>query len=129
MTVTIGREFPAQVLVDDPRVSRTHLRVENVAGHWVGVDVSRNGVYLAGARQGSPVRSYQAGGPGVILTGLTTGRTEGCNRLVKTSNTAPAGSAAPSRPAHLKTPSAKQLRPARTAHESLKFKQYSASAT
>lgn len=53
------------MLVDDPRVSRTHLRVETAAGHWVGVDVSRNGVYLAGARQGSPVRSYQAGGPGV----------------------------------------------------------------
>lgn len=51
--ITIGREFPAQVLLDDPRVSRTHLRVELAAGHWVGVDLSRNGVYLGGARQAS----------------------------------------------------------------------------
>lgn len=51
--VTIGREFPAQVLLDDQRISRLHLRVEVAAGHWVGVDLSRNGVYLAGTRQAS----------------------------------------------------------------------------
>lgn len=51
--VTIGREFPAQVLLDDQRISRLHLRVEVAAGNWVAVDLSRNGVYLAGARQAS----------------------------------------------------------------------------
>ena len=51
--ITIGREFPAQVLVEDPRVSRAHLRIEVAGGHWVGVDLSRNGVFLGGARRAS----------------------------------------------------------------------------
>jgi transcriptional regulator with XRE-family HTH domain len=51
--VTVGREFPAQVTIEDPRISRLHLRVEVAAGNWVGVDLSRNGVYLSGARQAS----------------------------------------------------------------------------
>ena len=51
--ITIGREFPAQILVDDPRISRTHMRVDVVAENWVAVDLSRNGVYLAGVRRAS----------------------------------------------------------------------------
>jgi len=56
--ITVGREFPAQILLDDPRISRAHLRVEIVAGNWVGVDLSRNGVYLDEARRASfPITS------------------------------------------------------------------------
>ena len=51
--ITVGREFPSQILLDDQRISGVHLRVEVAAGHWVGVDLSRNGVYLAGTRQAS----------------------------------------------------------------------------
>lgn len=51
--VTLGREFPSQILLADPRISRVHLRLELAAGNWVGVDLSRNGVYLAGTRQAS----------------------------------------------------------------------------
>ncbi len=51
--ITVGREFPSQILLDDQRISRVHLRVELAAGHWVGVDLSRNGVYLDGTRQAS----------------------------------------------------------------------------
>lgn len=51
--ITVGREFPSQILLDDQRISRVHLRVEVAAGHWVGVDLSRNGVYVAGTRRAS----------------------------------------------------------------------------
>ena len=51
--ITLGREFPSQILLADQRISRVHLRVEVAAGHWVGVDLSRNGVFLAGTRQAS----------------------------------------------------------------------------
>ncbi len=49
--VTIGRELPAQIRIDDPRVSRTHLRVEPGAGHWVLTDVgSTNGTFRGGRK-------------------------------------------------------------------------------
>ena len=71
--VTVGREFPAQLILDDPRISRLHLRVETVGGNWVGVDLSRNGVYLAGVRRASfPITGPQTvhlGNPdGIPLT-------------------------------------------------------------
>ena len=43
--ITIGREFPAQVQINDPRISRTHLRLEVHAGRWVAFDHSTNGGY------------------------------------------------------------------------------------
>jgi transcriptional regulator with XRE-family HTH domain len=49
----IGRESPAQVVVDDPRISRAHLRLRSDRGSWVAVDNSRNGSYLDGTRQTS----------------------------------------------------------------------------
>jgi transcriptional regulator with XRE-family HTH domain len=51
--ITIGREFPAQVQVSDPRISRTHVRLEVKGGHWLAVDHSTNGVFFNGARQPS----------------------------------------------------------------------------
>lgn len=44
--ITIGRVFPAQVQVNDKRISRTHLRLETRGAHWVAVDHSSNGVFL-----------------------------------------------------------------------------------
>jgi len=49
--ITVGRQFPAQVIVDDPRISRNHLRLEVETAGWVGRDHSTNGVYINGQRQ------------------------------------------------------------------------------
>ncbi|MBX7451905.1 FHA domain-containing protein [Mycolicibacterium sp. 3033] len=49
--VTIGRQFPAQVIVDDPRISRNHLRLQADEQGWHAADHSTNGVYLNGERQ------------------------------------------------------------------------------
>lgn len=49
--ITIGRQFPAQVIVDDPRISRNHLRVEVEDSRWVARDHSTNGVYIGGQRE------------------------------------------------------------------------------
>lgn len=49
--VTIGRQFPAQVIVDDSRISRNHLRVHADSAGWHAADHSTNGVYLNGQRQ------------------------------------------------------------------------------
>lgn len=51
--ITLGREFPSAITLADQRISRVHLRVEVAAGSWVGVDLSRNGVFVAGTRQAS----------------------------------------------------------------------------
>ncbi|MBV9514274.1 MAG: FHA domain-containing protein [Mycobacteriaceae bacterium] len=51
--MVIGREAPAQVVINDPRISRAHLRLQPDGGSWVAVDNSRNGTYLDGARQAS----------------------------------------------------------------------------
>lgn len=49
--ITIGRQFPAQVIVDDARISRNHLRVYADSAGWHATDHSTNGVYLDGERQ------------------------------------------------------------------------------
>jgi hypothetical protein len=49
--ITIGREFPARVQIDDPAISRTHVRLEAVSGRWVATDSSSNGTFLDGTRQ------------------------------------------------------------------------------
>lgn len=46
--ITIGRVFPAQILVPDPRISRNHLRLETRGAQWVAADYSSNGVFLDG---------------------------------------------------------------------------------
>jgi len=46
--VIVGRRFPAQVRIDDDRVSRTHLLVEAGEHGWTGTDQSRNGVFVGG---------------------------------------------------------------------------------
>ncbi|MGO4444472.1 FHA domain-containing protein [Mycobacterium sp. 2YAF39] len=49
--VFIGRELPAQLRIADPRISRTHARIESAGVHWVVVDeASTNGVFLHGER-------------------------------------------------------------------------------
>jgi transcriptional regulator with XRE-family HTH domain len=49
--VFIGRELPAQLRIDDPRISRTHARIELAGVHWVVVDeASTNGVFLNGEK-------------------------------------------------------------------------------
>jgi pSer/pThr/pTyr-binding forkhead associated (FHA) protein len=49
--VFIGRELPAQLRIDDPRISRTHARIESAGGHWVVFDeASTNGVFLDGTK-------------------------------------------------------------------------------
>jgi pSer/pThr/pTyr-binding forkhead associated (FHA) protein len=51
--ITIGREPPAHLVINDPRISRAHLRLLPDRGGWVAVDNSRNGTYLDGTRQAS----------------------------------------------------------------------------
>lgn len=49
--VFIGRELPAQLRIDDTRISRTHARIESTGAQWVVVDeASTNGVFLNGER-------------------------------------------------------------------------------
>jgi hypothetical protein len=50
--LTIGRSPVADLVVDDPLVSRVHTRLELVAGTWTVVDdgLSRNGTYVNGRR-------------------------------------------------------------------------------
>lgn len=49
--VFIGRELPAQLRIDDTRISRTHARIESVGAQWMVVDeASTNGVFRNGER-------------------------------------------------------------------------------
>lgn len=48
--ITIGRRFPAQVVVNDPRISRVHARIEVHEGQWHVRDHSSNGVFIDGVR-------------------------------------------------------------------------------
>ena len=50
--MTIGRSPVADLVVDDPLVSRVHTTLELVAGTWTVVDdgLSRNGTYVNGRR-------------------------------------------------------------------------------
>ena len=49
--VIIGREAPAHVRIDDPRISRTHVRVEPRAGGWLALAFSPDGVFVDGERR------------------------------------------------------------------------------
>jgi pSer/pThr/pTyr-binding forkhead associated (FHA) protein len=53
--ITIGRTFPAQVQINDGRISRIHARLEVNGGHWLATDLSTNGVYFNGTRQSSVI--------------------------------------------------------------------------
>jgi transcriptional regulator with XRE-family HTH domain len=46
----IGRDPHAQVQIDDPRISREHVRLELVDGTWRAVDTSVNGMFLGTSR-------------------------------------------------------------------------------
>lgn len=49
--VFIGRELPAQLRIDDPRISRTHARIESAGTRWVAFDeASTNGLFLDGKK-------------------------------------------------------------------------------
>src|SRR5258705_2011717 len=49
--IIIGREFPAQVQVNDHRISRNHLRIESQGDRWTALDTSTNGTYYNADRQ------------------------------------------------------------------------------
>lgn len=49
--ISIGREFPAQICIDDDRISRTHVRIDCTPRGWVAVDQSSDGIFIDGARQ------------------------------------------------------------------------------
>jgi hypothetical protein len=51
-TWTVGRSPDSDIVVDDSRVSRRHLVVENTGPAWIIRDVSANGSWAAGARIG-----------------------------------------------------------------------------
>ncbi|TDY05120.1 FHA domain-containing protein [Mycolicibacterium litorale] len=73
--ILIGRELPAQIRLDDPRISRTHARIDVDGDHWVMTDAgSTNGMYVDGRRVDSvairdaaTVRLGHAEGIAVIL--------------------------------------------------------------
>jgi hypothetical protein len=47
--VIIGRELPAHIRIEDPRISRVHVRIETADGGWRVVDLnSTNGTFLDG---------------------------------------------------------------------------------
>lgn len=49
--ILIGRELPAQIRIDDPRISRVHARLEVDGDHWVVTDAgSTNGTFVDGVR-------------------------------------------------------------------------------
>ena len=49
--VSIGRELPAQIRIDQPGISRIHARLEPAGDHWTLTDAgSRNGTFLDGRR-------------------------------------------------------------------------------
>jgi transcriptional regulator with XRE-family HTH domain len=55
-TVTIGRDEVADVRIDDPRISRTHIRIEARDGQWVALDEgSLNGLFVGDIRQSSAI--------------------------------------------------------------------------
>lgn len=49
--IVIGREFPAQIVITDDRISRAHVCIDHTSTGWVAVDQSRNGTYTDGTRQ------------------------------------------------------------------------------
>lgn len=49
--VTIGRDPHAIVRIDDPRISRTHLRAEYADGRWRVIDNSMHGMFVDGLRK------------------------------------------------------------------------------
>src|ERR1700743_149522 len=56
--IIVGREFPAQVRIEDDRISRTHMRLDSTPGGWVAADQSRNGIFIDGARHSMiPIRN------------------------------------------------------------------------
>jgi|SRR5271166_433293 len=55
--ILVGREAPAQVIVNDDRISRTHMRLEHTPGGWVAGDQSRNGIFADGVQHATiPIR-------------------------------------------------------------------------
>lgn len=51
--IVIGREFPAQIIINDDRISRTHVRIDRTPTGWVASDHSRNGTFVDGLAQSS----------------------------------------------------------------------------
>jgi transcriptional regulator with XRE-family HTH domain len=80
--VTIGRDLPSQIRVNDQRISRTHIRIDPVPGGWKITDLaSTNGTYLDGQKissaditDGMVIRLGNAAGIAVAfgLTGAAT---------------------------------------------------------
>jgi pSer/pThr/pTyr-binding forkhead associated (FHA) protein len=76
--VTIGRDLPAHIRINDQRISRTHVRIDPVPGGWTITDLaSTNGTYLDGEKissadvtDGMVVRLGNAAGIAVAF-GLT----------------------------------------------------------
>jgi FHA domain len=52
--ITIGRELPAHIQINDPYISRIHVRLEPADDHWVAVDQSRNGIFVDGKPDRQP---------------------------------------------------------------------------
>lgn len=51
--ITIGREWPAQVVIEHPGISSRHLRIAAAAdGTWHATDHSTNGSFVNGVREG-----------------------------------------------------------------------------
>ena len=67
--VVVGRDKSADLWVNDPLVSRNHLRISEVNGRWVVTDLkSTNGVFIYGKRI-RPDSEYVLEGSGQICLG------------------------------------------------------------
>lgn len=68
--VLIGREMPAQIRINDPRISRIHARVDVRGGRWAVSDAgSTNGIYVDGRRE----QSLDVGAAAVVYLGHADG--------------------------------------------------------
>jgi len=78
--LTVGRDPASDAVIDDPRVSRHHLLIEEAPQGWTIRDLgSRNGTFVAGVRiESAPVeqgrvQAWLGGTDGIVLTAVLDG--------------------------------------------------------
>jgi hypothetical protein len=70
---TVGRGRGADISIDDPRVSRAHVRLEHGPDGWAAHDISSNGVWHDGRRVRTVAVAADAPGPVALRLGAADG--------------------------------------------------------